>query len=177
MSEIINPSLGVPRGTTVVRDYDERWAEEFQREARALRDLLGDLPSGIEHVGSTAVPGLPAKPLIDVALAFTNRERLDEARRRLQGAGYDDRGDWDGEGGVIFAKGPESARTHLLHLVEATDEQWNRYLAFRDTLRRDDERRRQYAALKNELAARFPSDRRSYVSGKKHFIEEVLRSN
>jgi len=95
----------------------------------------------------------------------------------LEAAGYDDRGDCGSEGGVIVAKGPRSRRTHMLHLVQVTDPQWIRWLTFRDALQRDDTRRREYAALKINLAARFPLDRASYVEGKRAFIEETIASN
>lgn len=166
--------LGVQSGTTEVRTYDPRWREEFEREAENLRQLLLPVALQIEHIGSTAVPGLAAKPLVDIALAFSDRSALEHARRLLQAKGYEDRGDWGADGGVIVAKGPRSGRTHMLHLVEITDGQWFRYLAFRDALRADDAQRDAYAALKIDLAARYPEDRTSYVRGKRDFIEATI---
>jgi GrpB-like predicted nucleotidyltransferase (UPF0157 family) len=157
-----------------VRDYDPRWRDEYSREATALRDLLGQDAVQIEHVGSTAVPGLAAKPLIDIAVIFSDRTHLETARERLAATGYDDRGDVANDGGVIVAKGPPSGRTHTLHLVEVSDPQWRRWLTFRDRLRGDDDRRNEYAALKKELAARYPLDRPSYVAGKRDFIRETV---
>jgi GrpB-like predicted nucleotidyltransferase (UPF0157 family) len=168
------PPLGLRRGTTVVCAYDARWQHEFEREATALRSLLGELTSGVEHIGSTAVPGLAAKPVVDIAIAFAGETKLAEARGRLQDAGYEDRGDQGDDGGVVFAKGPRSSRTHYLHLVAADSDQWIRYLAFRDALRRDSTRRDQYEALKKRLATRFPLDRVSYTRAKNEFIEETL---
>ena len=158
----------------MVRSHDPRWAREFDLEAARLRAVLADLAPDIEHVGSTAVPGLAAKPLLDVALAFPDRDTLEWARLRLRELGYDDRGDWESAGGVILAKGPRSGRTHMLHLVEATDPQWARWLIFRDALRTDNVLREAYAVLKTELAARFPLDRANYVAGKRQFIETAI---
>lgn len=73
-----------------------------------------------------------------------------------------------------MAKGPQSQRTHLLHLVELADPQWDRWLAFRDALRRDAALRQAYAALKLDLAARFSLDRASYADGKRAFIDETI---
>jgi GrpB-like predicted nucleotidyltransferase (UPF0157 family) len=165
-----HPSLGLARGTTVVRDYDDRWPGEFLREADQLRSILGELVVAIEHVGSTAVPGLAAKPVIDIAIAFGDRGGLTEGTRRLHAAGYEGGEDAGEEGGIIFAKGSESRRTHFLHLVQAGTDQWHRWLCFRDALRADEVKRNAYAALKTELAARFPFDRPSYLSGKAVFI-------
>jgi len=168
------PVLGLRRGTTVVREYDPRWAEEFGREELLLRRALEELASGIEHVGSTAVPGLAAKPVLDLAVALVDPSTFAEVRRRLATCGYDYRGDLGSEGGHVFAKGPDSGRTHYLHLHDAGSDQWRRYLAFRDKLRTDQRTRDDYAALKRDLAERFPSDRRSYLAGKAAFIRETL---
>ena len=165
------------QGTTSIRDYDPRWPDEYEREATAVRDLLGQEAVQIEHVGSTAVPGLAAKPLVDIAIIFPDRAQLETARERLAAAGYDDRGDLADSGGVIIAKGPLDGRTHVLHLVERSDPQWRRWLAFRDELRQDESRRNAYAALKKELAARYPLDRPSYVAGKRDFIRETVDPN
>jgi GrpB-like predicted nucleotidyltransferase (UPF0157 family) len=165
-------SIGLRRGAVILRDYDPRWVDEFAQEAARLQALLGGHVL-IEHVGSTAVPGLPAKPLIDIALAFASRDALEDARDRLMGAGYDYRGDFGDRGGVILAKGPDGNRTHLLHLVERTDNQWDRYLAFRDALRADAALRDEYAATKQRLSAGYWDDREAYVEGKRPFIERV----
>src|SRR2546425_7339563 len=168
-----DPALGLPRGTTVVREYDPGWAEAFGHEELVLRRTLGDLASGIEHIGSTAVPGLAAKPVLDVAVALVDPSTFAEVRRRLEICGYGYRGDLGSEGGHVFAKGPESGRTHYLHLHEAGSDQWRSYLAFRDTLRRGHGRRGAHAALQKDLARRFPSDRRSYLAAKATFIRET----
>ena len=122
-------------------------------------------------------PAWPPKPLVDIALIFLDRERLERARERLAAAGYDDRKDMADSGGVILAKGPPSGRTHILHLVETRDPQWRRWLVFRDALKRDERRRIEYGALKKQLAARYPLDRPSYVAGKRDFIRETVDSN
>jgi GrpB-like predicted nucleotidyltransferase (UPF0157 family) len=166
------PAIGLRRGSVVLREYDPRWADEFAEEAASLRELLGS-DVLVEHVGSTAVVGLPAKPLIDVALAFASREALEHGRERLIDAGYDDRGDFGDGGGVMVAKGPEENRTHVLHLVEQADHQWDRYLAFRDALRTDPALRDEYATLKRQLAAGYWADRDAYLHGKRPFIERV----
>lgn len=166
--------LGLSRAVTIVCSYDARWPRAFDEEAARLLSILGTLSDGIEHIGSTAVPGLAAKPVLDVAIAFAGRGMLEEAVRRLSQQGYEWRGDSGDAGGVLVVKGPEPARTYYLHLVELDDPQWRRYLLFRDALRLDPRLRDRYAALKLELAERFPSDRLAYVDGKSSFIQETL---
>jgi GrpB-like predicted nucleotidyltransferase (UPF0157 family) len=158
----------------VIREYDVRWIQEFDTEAETLRSILGAWVSEIEHVGSTAVPGLAAKPVLDLALAFDSAENLSQACRLLQAKGYSDRGDQGEEGGVVFVKGPVSARTHHLHLIQAGSNQWRRYLTFRDTLRIDHVTREGYATLKKELASRYRRDRPAYQQAKSAFIQETL---
>jgi GrpB-like predicted nucleotidyltransferase (UPF0157 family) len=173
VSQTPDPALGLPRGTTVIRDYDVRWIQKFDTEAETLRSILGASVSEIEHVGSTAVPGLAAKSVLDLALAFDSAKNLTQARRLLRAKGYTDRGDQGEEGGVVFVKGPASARTHHLHLVQAGSDQWRRYLTFRDTLRIDHVTREGYATLKKELA-RYRRDRPAYQQAKGAFIQETL---
>lgn len=164
------PALGLGRDRVAVRDYDSRWTAEFERERGVLMGLLDAVVARIEHVGSTAVAGLVAKPLIDVALGFDDAALLDVGRARLLAAGYKERGDFGAEGGMIFTKGPGTMQTHLLHLVLVEDPQWSQWLAFRDALRGNAGLREQYAALKRDLADRFPEDRNAYLTGKAAFI-------
>jgi GrpB-like predicted nucleotidyltransferase (UPF0157 family) len=133
----------------------------------ALESQRNDIPFHSVRSRSTS-------RLIDIAVIFSDRTHLETARERLAATGYDDRGDVANDGGVIVAKGPPSGRTHTLHLVEVSDPQWRRWLTFRDRLRRDDDRRNEYGALKKELAARYPLDRPSYVAGKRDFIRETV---
>ncbi|MDQ2965554.1 MAG: GrpB family protein [Chloroflexota bacterium] len=128
-------ALGLRQGAVVVREYDTRWPREYERERAILTELLEGVVDRIEHVGSTAVPGLAAKPLIDIALGFADRALLDEGRACLLTAGYNDRGDLGEQGGVVVTKGPESDRTHILHLVIVQSDQWRRFVAFREALR------------------------------------------
>ena len=158
MAELDRP-LGLSRGAVIVKPYDVRWQNAYAKVEQRLETILEPLSPRIEHIGSTAVPGLAAKPVLDVAIGLSSRSNLDAAVRRLVENGYEWREDAGDAGGVIVVDGPESARTHYLHLVPTDDPQWQRYLSFRDALRRDRVLRDRYAALKVELAERFPANR------------------
>jgi GrpB-like predicted nucleotidyltransferase (UPF0157 family) len=162
-------------GYVVVREYDSRWPVEFDRERAALAHLLDRVVERIEHVGSTAVPELAAKPLIDIALGFAGPALLDEGRARLLAAGYEDRGDLGEKGGVVVTKGTPSERTHIIHLVLVQSDQWRRFLTFRDALRADPTVRDEYATLKRGLARQFPDDREAYTGGKAPFVDSVTK--
>jgi GrpB-like predicted nucleotidyltransferase (UPF0157 family) len=168
---------GLKRHTVQVVDYDPDWAVLFEAEAQAVRRAAGGLSLKIEHVGSTAVPGLTAKPVVDIAVAIQTRDVIPALARHLAAIGYIDRGDAGAaDGGHLFVKDSElDVRIVHLHVVEETDIQWQNYIEFRDILRANNAIRKRYAELKTQLATRFPDDRKSYTDGKRDFIGEVLR--
>ena len=170
------PPIGLRRRTVVVRDYDPQWHTEFLRASETLGRILSGLAPRIEHVGSTAVPGLLAKPIIDIAIGFDRRGSLEEARRLLSANGYEDQGDLGDEGGVFIVKAFGPRRTHYLHLIEVDSYQWRSLIAFREALRTDEALRQHYATLKTSLAKRFARDRASYTAGKAEFIRDALKA-
>lgn len=136
---------------------------------------LNDLVLDIQHVGSTAVPGLEAKPSLDIAVAVTSLVVIPQCRNRLLAIGYIDRGDARTNGGYLFVKeSTPQVRTHHLHIVTADDPQWRNYLQFRDLLRVDEELRSRYATRKNSLQEQFAHDRRAYSAAKEEFIRGML---
>jgi tRNA threonylcarbamoyladenosine biosynthesis protein TsaE len=134
-------------------EHQPEWAERFAREADALRDALGDLALEIEHVGSTAVTGLAAKPTIDIAVGATTLELPAEALERVEALGYEDAADDSRPGERRFRKGAEFPREVIVHLVEWGGPMWRDYLRFRDALRADDDLAHEYEALKRRLVA------------------------
>lgn len=167
--------IGLRRGIVKIAAYRPGWHILFQQERRSLQQHFGSLVLDIQHVGSTAVPGLDAKPIIDIAVAVSSVAVIPRCRQPLCRLGYIDRGDGGANGGYLFVK--ESApdiRTHHLHLVAIDDPQWNIYLRFRDMLRADATLRARYATLKRALQERFPQDREAYTSAKHEFIRDVL---
>jgi GrpB-like predicted nucleotidyltransferase (UPF0157 family) len=170
-------SLGLARGAVELRAYDPVWPEEFDAEAARLRAALGGLAAHLEHVGSTAVPGLPAKPIVDLALGFVDEAARAELAARLPALGYSAYGDRRGDGDWFFAKGSEAARTHYLHAERYDSERWRKYLRLRDRLRADRSLRDEYAQLKAGLATQFPRDREAYTRGKEAFIRRLLAAD
>jgi GrpB-like predicted nucleotidyltransferase (UPF0157 family) len=134
---------------------------------------LGDLALAIEHVGSTAVPGLPAKPIIDLAVALAGLDRADAAGLRLVGAGYERQPAGDFTGRVFMARFVEGRRHAHLSLTTLDSEFWRLHLLFRDRLREDPALAAEYEALKRRLAARHRADRQAYVEGKTAFVARV----
>jgi GrpB-like predicted nucleotidyltransferase (UPF0157 family) len=164
--------LGVAPGTVRLHEYTPLWAELFRIEAAALRDALGASAVDVEHVGSTAVPGLVAKPILDIAVAIRAYAMVPSCATALARLGYQYAHWVDLENDYTFEKGVE--RTHHVHLVEHSSRQWSDYLRFRDALRANVQLARDYERTKMELGARFCSDRAAYTRAKADFIRHVL---
>ena len=160
-------------------DYDPRWPAMFLAELAQLRAAL---PPGLivaaEHFGSTAIPGLVAKPIIDILIAVAS---LHDARQRavrpLAERGYAFWADNPKRDRLFFVKGlPPAApqRTHHVHITERSGKMWLRRLGFRDYLRAHAEEAARYARLKLELAERYATDREAYTAAKADYIDSVL---
>jgi len=127
-------------------------------------------------VGSTAVPGLVSKPILDVAVGLAPKATEEAVVASLESAGYEFRGDKGDDGGLLFilTDAPNHRLAHL-HAVRYSDNRWQRYVAFRDLLRAQPNVRRAYAELKRSLAARHRLDRGSYTDAKAAFIEQAVK--
>jgi GrpB-like predicted nucleotidyltransferase (UPF0157 family) len=170
-------TLGLQRGTVEVMAYDLRWAEEFALERQRLLDGLGDRVLVIEHIGSTSVPGLAAKPIIDMIAAVKTFDEVERMIQPLEKLGYEYMPERMFEDRKFFPKGPRANRTHHLNFVLSDDaEQWIQPLAFRDYLRTHNDARDAYADLKQQLAKAHPDDRASYTAAKSEFIQAILRN-
>ena len=159
-------TLGLAPGLVSLTDHDDAWYAAFLDERERIGAALEGLGCEIEHVGSTAVRGIPAKPILDIALGCPLERDPLSLRAPLENIGYLYRGDFGESGGHLFVRGTELLRTHHLHVVTLQGEQWAAYLALRDLLRADAPSRELYAAAKRALARRFKDDRKSYTDGK-----------
>jgi GrpB-like predicted nucleotidyltransferase (UPF0157 family) len=168
-------SLGLESNAVRVVGYDMRWPALFHSEANRIRAAVAatGLPQlALEHIGSTAVPGLAAKPILDIGAGYKPGVSALTYVGALESLGYVYRGNAGLPGRDYFRRG--DPRTHHIHLVAHDGIHWRRYLVFRDTLRADAAACQAYAALKHELAAQYAQDRESYLLGKAEFIEEML---
>jgi GrpB-like predicted nucleotidyltransferase (UPF0157 family) len=154
--------------------HDPAWAAAFESERALLEAAIGPWTTGgVHHVGSTAVPGLAAKPIVDILVGVESLESSRACFEPLARLEYL-YAPYRREEMHWFCKPHPDRRTHHLHLVPAAGRRYAEELAFRDRLRADPDTAVAYAALKRELASRYPADREAYTEAKGGFIQEVL---
>jgi GrpB-like predicted nucleotidyltransferase (UPF0157 family) len=162
----------------LVVPYDPAWPIEFARERDRLAAALGAAAVRIEHNGSTAVPGLAAKPVIDIQIAVARLHPMDAYAAALGRLGYTHVPHADDAVCPFFHRPAEWPHTHHVHVVEAGGDEERRTLAFRDYLRAHPDAAREYAALKKRLAHEFGGEdfasREGYAAAKSMFVASVL---
>lgn len=170
--------LGLRLDLVALRGHDDRWPKVVEHHAEVLRRVVPDLVVRVEHVGSTAVPGLAAKPVVDMAVLLAPDADEETLVVSLEDGGYVFRGDKGDGGGLLFvAEDRPRHRVAHIHVLRHADPQWDEYLLIRDVLRRDEGVRRAYAALKRELADRFPDNRMAYTAAKASFLRGLLQQD
>lgn len=159
--------------TIEVVDYRPEWEKLFKEEEKKIRKILGKNCIAVYHIGSTAVRGLAAKPIIDIMPVVKDLSLVDAHDPEFQALGYDCRGESGIPGRRFYAKGGDD-RTHHIHIFEQSNERdVKRHLAVRDYLRSHPDTAREYGDLKKELAARYPHDNDGYCSGKDPYMKEL----
>jgi NAD-dependent deacetylase len=163
-----------PRAPVTVVDYDPEWPERFAQESERIRAALDDKVVEIEHVGSTAVPDLAAKPVIDLLVGLRCLGLTDDEIGSMKDLGYEFLGELGLPGRLFFRKGGETS-THHVHAVVSGEEQWSRHLAFRDFLRSHRDEARRYGDAKRRLAEDVEHDWYAYVERKNVFTDELFQ--
>jgi GrpB-like predicted nucleotidyltransferase (UPF0157 family) len=158
----------------IIQDYDPLWPQQFEALRSRIAAALGERAAAIEHVGSTAVPGLAAKPIIDIDVLLRSDADLPDVISRLELIGYKHQGDLGIAGREAFRAFPDDLPHHL-YVCPPASQEYSRHIAFRDYLRRHPEDANAYATLKRGLAKKFGADREAYNQAKSEFIADILR--
>jgi len=161
----------------IIADYDPRWPILYEQERELILSLTGQDVIAIEHIGSTAVPGLGAKPIIDIMAAVGSLRDAQRCFSTLERIGYEYVPEFEDvmPERRYFRKSAGRTRTHHLHMVEAESDFWRRHLLFRNFLRAHPATAEQYYRLKKELALKFRTNREAYTDAKTSFIEDVVK--
>ncbi|MEK3805770.1 GrpB family protein [Bacillus sp. FSL H8-0547] len=159
----------------IIEEYSMNWSRQFEQEKKKLNDILRDRVQSIEHIGSTAVEGLGAKPVIDIAAGVNNLETVSEFIEPLKQIHYEFVHHKEFPQRRFFRKGQRRAGTHHLHFYEFEGKHWNNQLLFRDYLRKNPDEARTYHHLKVYLAKKYRFDRIAYTENKASFIQKILQ--
>ncbi|MCP4538615.1 MAG: GrpB family protein [Chloroflexi bacterium] len=166
--------IGLERGVVKLTPYTAEWKRLFEQEKARLQAVIGDYVLDIQHVGSTSIPGMVAKPILDISIAVQSFEKAVVCIEPVVQLGYEYRG----ENGVprrhLFVQG--DPRTHHVHVNEIHSQNWENVVLFRDYMIQHPKIAQEYAELKLKLAQQFPTDRPAYLDGKALLIERVLQS-
>ena len=172
--------IGLKRGTIKLFPYNPKWEKLFEKEKQLLKKTFGDTIIGIEHIGSTAIPGVPAKPIIDIDVGVESLEIARSMKKQFEKLGYCHRPftpkktkeglKWE----ELYAKGPEANRTHYVHVTVYENNYWKNDLLFRDYIRKNSVRAGQYTKLKEKLAKKYHNNREAYTRNKEQFINDTL---
>jgi len=166
--------LGLSRGEVRLVAHQAGWSVAFANEKEQLARILKSSALMIEHVGSTAVPDLAAKPILDIAVAVSSLADTSHWPHLLRDLEYTFFGDREGWGEHFYSKGPDQNRTIYLHVVPVEHTRWSDYLVFRDMLRARTELRHEYETLKRQLLAQYGDNRPAYTNAKAALIRRVL---
>lgn len=158
-----------------IAEYRPEWIEMFEVEKKVLQTALGEVPAQIEHVGSTAVSGLAAKPIIDIMVGLEDFSIADRQVPKIEALAYEYIKKYEDVMPFrrFFVKEQAGIRTHQIHMVGINSEFWERLILFRDYLRQNPKVAAEYAAMKKNLAEREWSDVNEYADAKTEFIREI----
>ncbi len=170
--ENIQSVLGLENNVVRLSDHSSLWADLYREEEKRITAAVGHLIIDLQHIGSTAIPGIKAKPILDMMAGVAQLEKALLCQAPLDTIGYD----YIAQAGIandyVFGKGVP--RTHYLHVVEYCGAKWTNHLCFRDRLRSDPELAQAYGRLKEELSRKFSDSWAKYHDAKSKFISEVV---
>lgn len=174
--------IGLKRGIVKLCEHEKEWEIEAQNTISRLKNILGDVIKDIQHVGSTSILSIKAKPIIDIAIAVDDFNDILALEEKLKSEGFYYRPKTDLGEQLLFASGSHYAgtgdlQTHYIHVVHTNSMDWINYINFRDYLNSTSSVAKEYEELKVKLALRVPIDngREKYLKGKHNFIVDVLR--
>ena len=168
--------IGLKRGSVKLISHQEEWDKNAENAILELKQLFGNAAVDIQHVGSTAIASIYAKPIIDIVIGLRDLNDISPYMQLLKKHGFIFRGE-DVAGQMLFVMGDfeKDTRTHHIHAVKWNGTEWKNYINFRDYLNCHPDKAMIYDACKKKLALQFPDDRKSYTEGKQECIEYLLK--
>ena len=158
-------SMGLDKNKVVLEKHNPNWAKMFEAEKKELQKIFGDLALSIEHVGSTSIPGIMAKPLVDIQVGLHKLEDFEKVRAKFEKAPYSVKPDPSPDEQLV-RKGPEEERIFLIHITSVDSDRFKNTLFFRDYMRSHPDEAKKYA-----------NDRPTYTASKNDYIQSILAKN
>jgi GrpB-like predicted nucleotidyltransferase (UPF0157 family) len=166
--------LGLERGLVKLEPFDDKWTMLFDQEKEILLSQLKGLIVDVQHVGSTSIEGLLAKPIIDIAIGVSSFDTIKELKEKIKKLSYFEV-PVSIDGKHIFARYKEKKITHFLHVMMYNHNSWIDQISFKNYLRSTPDAKIEYIKLKEDLAKKFPNDVTSYTNEKKKFVDNILK--
>ena len=170
-----NMSIGMKQGTVYLEPHQSEWEKAAEETIRKLKNILNDIAVDIQHIGSTSVKTISAKPIIDIAVAVNDFNDILSMREELRQNGIIYRFEESPEQ-LLFVMGDfeKDTRSHHIHVVLYASDEWNNYINFRDYLNTHIAAAKEYEQVKLRLAEQYPDDRIAYTDGKQEVIDKLL---
>ena len=156
----------------IVTPYQSSWPDAFQQEKEQLETIFGDRLLAVHHIGSTSVPGLSAKPILDILPVVDSLDGIEAFDAAMEQIGYEAKGEFGMSGRRYYRKGGDN-RTHHIHLYADGNPEIMRHVVFRDYLRQQPEEVEAYSTIKERLAHQYPQDISAYIAGKDSFVKTM----
>lgn len=166
--------MGLKVGTVKLEEYNPKRKDMYLEEEKKLKEMFGDLALAIEHIGSTSIEGLSAKPIIDIAVGVRHLSDFDKVKEKFMVEPYSVKED-STEVEILVRKGNENNRTHFIHVMEPDSKRYIESILFRDYLRKNIWALEKYEELKKDLAVKYADDRKKYTASKNEFINEIIK--
>ena len=165
--------MGLKVGIVKLEPYDINWKSMFEEEKDNLKKIFREIALTIEHIGSTSIEGLSAKPIIDIAVGVNGLKDFQKIRHYFECEPYSIKSDSHCDE-ILIRKGPEENRTHFIHVMEIDSQRYKNTILFRDYLKSHTEYLKEYENLKKTLAEKYADNRKKYTDSKNEFIQKVL---
>lgn len=166
--------MGLPYDIVRIQKYNPKWAEDYEKEREEISAILNNSSFEIRHIGSTSIPEMPAKPIIDIMVGVNTNEDFQECIESLEKVGYDYFGECGRPGRIFFVKGEPGNCTNHLHLVVKDSNYWVNNILLAEYFKKNEQAARKYAEKKIELAVQYREDRHMYRIFKSEYISKVL---
>lgn len=168
--------MGLKVGTVKLEEYNEKWNEMFNKEKDELMKIFGNIALQIDHIGSTSIPGLSSKPIIDILVILENFNEFEKVKGYFKDEPYSIKEDSPSDEILVRKRIGLDTTTHLIHVMEENSKRCTDTILFRNYLLKHPEIVKKYEDLKKELAEKYADNRKMYTASKNDFIQEVLKA-